>query len=59
MQHDPFKPGHDLDLRLNFKVGLFRSNYASFDAPQREKDGGVRIVRLSLLSDKLVLENAP
>ena len=27
MQHDVFKSGYGLDLRLNFKVDLFRSNY--------------------------------
>ena len=57
MQHYLFTPGHDLDLRSIFNVDLSRSHYVTFAADRREKDVFVIIILLSLLHDKLLLEN--
>ena len=41
-----------LDLRSNFDLDLSRSSYIWFDAPQRSKHDGVKIVALTLKSSK-------
>ena len=49
ISYDLFGSGHDLDLRSNFKFDLFRSNYISFDASQRDTHDGVQIISLPYL----------
>ena len=49
ISYNLFESGHDLDLRSNFKFDLFRSNYISFDASQRDTHDGVQIISLPYL----------
>ena len=49
ISYDLFGSGHDLDLRSNFKFDLFRLNYISFDASQRDTHDGVQIISLTYL----------
>ena len=48
MKHDLFRSRHDLDLRLNFKNDLLRSNYSSFDASRQEKHDACQMNVVSL-----------
>ena len=57
MQYDLFVPGHDLDLRSNFKFDLWISNYISFDASWWNNHGGVRIVSLPRFELELLQKN--
>ena len=44
----------DLDLRSNFDLDFPRSTCIYFDASRREKHGGVRIISLTFLIEKLL-----
>ena len=57
MQHDPFRSGHDLDLRSKFQHDLSRSNYISFDAARQYKHDASKINIVSSLSQKLLQKN--
>ena len=57
MQHDPFRSGHDLDLRSNFQVDLSRSNYSSFDASWREEHDAGKSKLVQGLGQKLLQKN--
>ena len=54
MQHDPFRSGHDLDLRSNFQNDLSRSTNSSFDASRREEHDAGKSNVMALLSQKLL-----
>ena len=57
MQHDLFRSGNDLDLRLNFQVDLSRSTYSSFDASRRQEHDAGKSNAVALLSQKLLPKN--
>ena len=54
IQHDLFRSGHDLDLKSNLHIDLFRSNYSSFNASQEEKYDAGKMIAACLLSQKLL-----
>ena len=56
MQHDPFRSGHDLDLRSNFQHDLSRSKYNSFDASRQEEHGAGKNKCPAFIESKVITE---
>ena len=54
-----FRAGHDIDLRSNFEVDLFRSIYSSFNASQREKDDSGKFKVILGWCQKLLMKKFP